>query len=697
MRSMFTWNLKLKAVAATAGILLLVLGFNTAVNIYSAAGKYREALISRATALAEGVKKDINKAVGFGLPLNALEGMGDKMRGLVEGDKDLSRAIIMDADGKALYASDPKLENSVLTDDASRNALGADGPLVHSYSDTAGEHFEKVIPLMSAEGKKIGVIRIALRAEVVDEQVRSLLLWSLMVGLISFVIATALVSIVVDRGISGPIRALSDTADRMASGDVSREVAIKGETEIAALGSAINAMSARLRDMLRRIAQTSASLADAMKIMSGSTQKMSQGARVQQEAAEQTAMTVNEMNASISGVAENSGAMSKAASDASSSATEMAASVEEVARNAGELASAVEETAASIEETLASIRQVSENTEALSSSAEQTSSAITEMSAAVREVELRAQDSAKLAEKVFAEASERGMAAAREAISGMDNIKQTVEATADVVNRLGKRSQEIGQILKVIDEVTDQTGLLALNAAILAAQAGEHGKGFAVVAEEIKDLAERTAASTKEISNLIVSVQEETAESVLAMARGLKAVEGGADLVRVTSDVFEQVADSSKQAVDMARAIEKTTAEQARGVAQITEASVSIADRIEQIAHAMQEQRKGSERIAKATERMRDLTLQVKTATAEQSAGSKQIAGAVESVRTQTGQVARSTAEQTQGARQIADAVSRIQKITEENVDVSIEMDMAVQALKEKAAALKTDLAKFTF
>jgi methyl-accepting chemotaxis protein len=289
------------------------------------------------------------------------------------------------------------------------------------------------------------------------------------------------------------------------------------------------------------------------------------------------------------------------------------------------------------------------------------------------------------------------MTAAAEAIRGMQNINEAVEATAAVVNRLGKRSQEIGQILKVIDEVTDQTSLLALNAAILAAQAGEHGKGFAVVAEEIKDLAERTAASTQEISGLIASVQEETAESVQAMGKGLKAVEAGVSLVNVTSDVLQQVTGSSQQSSEMARAIEKTTAEQAKGVSQITETSISVAGQVEQIAEALQEQRKGSERIAKAAERMRDITRQVKTATQEQTTGSRQIANAIESVTTQASQVARSTSEQSLGVQQISDAVNRIQKITQDTVDVSIEMDMAVQALKAKADALQSELDGFKF
>jgi methyl-accepting chemotaxis protein len=695
MKLFFDTNLKTRAVVATAGIILLVLGLNGIINSYAASSRYKEALMDKATALAEGVIKDINRALGFGLPLDALEGMGEKLRTLKEEDKDLSRAMVMDTTGKVLYSSSAAEENMVIGDQASRRALAADGPLIHAYSDAAGKHIEKVMPLASLDGKKLGVFRIALKSEAVNRQVWSLILWSLVVGVISSLAAVVLVYLFVGKVITGPIQSMAETAARIAAGDLSAAVAVSGKTEIATLGRAINILSGNLREILGRIRQTGAGLNEALQLMNSAAVKMSQGARVQQEATEQTAMTVTEMTASIRGVSENSEAMSRAAGEASSSAMEMATSVDEVAGSMETLSRSVEEAASSVEEMLASIRQVTENTESLAVSAEQATASITEMSASVKEVEQRAVESARLAEKVAAEASERGMAAAAEAIKGMDNIRKTVEASADVVNRLGKRSQEIGQILKVIDEVTDQTGLLALNAAILAAQAGEHGKGFAVVAEEIKELAERTAASTQEIAGLIAAVREETAQSVQAMARGLKAVETGSSLVTVTSDVLEQVAGTAKQAAGMARAIEKTTAEQARGVAQISEAAVSIAHQIEQIAAAMQEQRRGSERIVQAAEKMRTITRQVNAATQEQAQGSKQIAAAVESVTAQTAQVARSTSEQNQGARQINEAIERIQKITQENVDVSVELDIAIQALKEKAAALQAEMEKF--
>ncbi|HEY6011802.1 MAG TPA: methyl-accepting chemotaxis protein, partial [Nitrospirota bacterium] len=566
---------------------------------------------------------------------------------------------------------------------------------VQFYTNSAGGQYEQIIPLAGPDGRKIGVFRIALRESAVSRQVRGLLLSSVASGLFSFLLAMVLVYFFMDRRITRPIADLSKAAKRMASGDLTQDAEVRGEAEIAALCAAINTMSSNIRGMLQKIRATGDGLSEATQLMASAVIKMSQGARVQQEATEQTAMVVTEMTASNKGVAENAEQTSQAAVQASSAATEMASSIEEVARNAGALAAAVDDTASSIEQMIASIKQVSENTDALSVSAEQTSSSIAEMSASVKEVEQRAGESARLAEKASTDATEHGTASAAEAIKGMQNIKTAVEATAEVLNRLGNRSQEIGQILKVIDEVTDQTGLLALNAAILAAQAGEHGKGFAVVAEEIRDLAERTAASTQEIAALVAAVRKETAESLQAMARGLKAVETGVDLVSVTNDMLEQLAASSRQSVEMARSIEKTTAEQTRGVVQITETSGSIADQIDQIAGALQEQRKGSERIVQAAERMRDITRKVKTAMQEQSTGGKQIAGSVESVTRQAAQVARSTAEQNLAAKQIGDAIGKIQRITQDTVDVSIEMDMAVHVLKEKEEALQAELNAF--
>lgn len=690
-------SLKTRAVFMMAGVIFLALSFNTLVNAYSTSNRYKQVLLDKAAALAEGVVKDINKALGFGIPLNALDGMNEKLRMLMDEDKDLSRAMIMDLEGRVLYSGEAQEQNTVPGDEASRRAIAAPGVIIQTYSDGAGGHLEKVIPLTGPDGRKTGVFRIALRSEAVNRQVWSLLFWSLTVALVSAAVAVLLVSYFVTRMITGPIQSMAETASRMAAGSLAATLTVSGKAEIAVLGRAINTMSEKLREILGRIRRTGDGLSEALQLMSSAAGRMSQGARVQQEATEQTAMTVTEMTASIQSVSENAGEMSRAAGDASSSTLEMASSVEEVAQNTENLSHSVEETAASVEEMLASIRQVTENTEMLAVSAEETTASISELSASVKEVEQRAVESARLAEKVSEEASVRGLSAAAEAGKGMENIRMTVEATADVVNRLGKRSQEIGQILKVIDEVTDQTGLLALNAAILAAQAGEHGKGFAVVAEEIKELAERTAASTQEISNLIAAVQEETAQSVQSMSKGIKAVEAGSALVTVTSGVLQQVADTARQAAGMARAIEKTTGEQARGVSQISEAAVSIAHQIEQIAAAMQEQRRGSERIVQAAEKMRDITRHVSAATKEQARGGKQIAEAVESVTAQAGQVARSTSEQNQGAKQINDAVARIQKITQENVDVSIEMDIAVQMLKEKLADLQSELSKFTF
>ncbi len=153
------------------------------------------------------------------------------------------------------------------------------------------------------------------------------------------------------------------------------------------------------------------------------------------------------------------------------------------------------------------------------------------MDASIGQVETNANETARLSEQV-SEDAQSGVESLQKTLSGIDRIKETSRTAAGVIESLGKRISDIGNILNVIDDVAEQTNLLALNAAIIAAQAGEHGKGFAVVAEEIKDLAERTGASTKEIAELIRSIQEESRNAVAVMNQGVKNVEEGVQLGR---------------------------------------------------------------------------------------------------------------------------------------------------------------------
>src|SRR2546425_6082498 len=153
------------------------------------------------------------------------------------------------------------------------------------------------------------------------------------------------------------------------------------------------------------------------------------------------------------------------------------------------------------------------------------------MGKVIEQVERNAADSKAISELVAANA-EKGMRAVVVSMEGMDGIYGSVSQAKQVIESVGRKGQEIGLILNVIQEVTEQTNLLALNAAIIAAQAGEHGRGFAVVAEKIRQLAERTASSAKEIENLIGSFPSGTGRAGDAMHEGTRPGEGGSERSR---------------------------------------------------------------------------------------------------------------------------------------------------------------------
>ncbi|MDA8084940.1 MAG: methyl-accepting chemotaxis protein, partial [Nitrospiraceae bacterium] len=521
-------NLQKKALSIVAGILFIILAINTAVLTYISSSKYETAILSKTSAIGESMQGELTKVLALGIPIDSLEGVSEKMKELVSRNKAIGYAMVIDTTGKTLYHNEPEKVGKELRDKATMNAATADKELVQ----TLDSFYDLSFPLLNAENKVVGALRVGVHMKAIKTQLYQLLLWSLAVSTLCFLLSLGLVHISIKKFITQPILTMEKAADRMAAGDLTYVVQVSGKDELASLGRAINRMSMNLKDMLSKVGGVTGSISSVTSNIGTLSQNVIASVDVQKKALEDTAATVEEMDGSIKNVALGAGSLSELANDTSSSIMQMSASIERVAENTNIFSETAHDTASSIEEMISTIKQIAESIDTLSESSEAIASSIDEVNATTRDIERRAGDSVGLAETVMVKASDRGMQAASAAIQGIENIKSSVVALSDVINMLGKRTDDIGKILTVIDDVADQTNLLALNAAILASKAGEHGKGFTIVADEIKNLAERASVSTNEIATLIRSVQDVTKSSIRMASDGIQSVERGLLLVK---------------------------------------------------------------------------------------------------------------------------------------------------------------------
>ena len=339
------------------------------------------------------------------------------------------------------------------------------------------------------------------------------------------------------------------------------------------------------------------------------------------------------------------------------------------------------ETVSSIEEMTYSIKEVAKNVDALSLTAEETSSSMNEMDVSIDQVQSNANETAKLSEEVASDA-ERGAESILKTIGEIYRIKESSQEAVAVISNLGSRIEAIGQILSVIDDVAEQTNLLALNAAIIAAQAGEHGKGFAVVADEIKDLAERAGSSTKEIAELIKTIQAESKNAVAAVERGAHNVDRGVEVSNEAERALKKILESSQKSTTMVRAIARATVEQAKGSKQVTDAIGRIAETVQQIAAATAQQARGSELIVKSAEKMRLITQHVERSSQEQARGGRQITSAIEQISNMVNQLNVAHRGQTRGNEQLLAFVDRLDEVVRAHEQTSRQVQAALDRFR---------------
>ncbi|HXI11716.1 MAG TPA: ABC transporter substrate-binding protein [Thermoanaerobaculia bacterium] len=483
--------------------------------------------------------------------------------------------------------------------------------------------------------------------------------------------------------------------DRITAGELDQQAR---EIEQAAgspqLALSIRALVLKLERTILRFSRLAADVAAVSEQISRRSRVLGQSASNQLTSAESTSRSVLKIDRSINDVQQSMEELSGSAEETSTSILEMSASIEEVGRISQTLGEFVEQTASGIEEMIASINQVASNMESFSSFAIETASAMVEMDATTDEIRRSAQHSSDLAMDVATSANE-GRDAVIGTVDGMSKIQQSVEEAKETLTLLGGRSEEIGEIVRVIDEIARQTNLLALNAAIIAAQAGDRGKGFGVVADEIRDLSERTSHSTEEIRTLIRNVQRGVQRAIEQMNSSSERVSEGVSLTARAEEVLGRILDLTERSTGSISEIARATEEQSRGSKSATSAIEAVTRMVQQTASATQQQSQTSRTIGQQASLVRDYTKHLKRAMDEQQSGSQAIAKAMESIMSSVSAVLEATSVLASESSVIVDAVEVNQVAAREGNFAVAELNQMSSVLRQETSLFTRELGRF--
>jgi methyl-accepting chemotaxis protein len=313
-----------------------------------------------------------------------------------------------------------------------------------------------------------------------------------------------------------------------------------------------------------------------------------------------------------------------AALQVAGAANEVAGASDESAKISLQTSSAIDEVTSTMHEMSVNVQNMVKSTQVQASSVSDTSASIDEMVASIQ----RVADTAKVLLDISNRSREEvqnGIGTMEKVTDGLNKINTTTRSSGQIIDVLGQRANDIGKIIEVIDDLAEQTNLQALNAAIEAARAGEHGLGFAVVADEVRKLAEKSAQSTKEISELIESIQKEARKAVENMDQSTGIVKEGLSLGQDLNGALRKISNVVTEVYKLAQEIGAATNEQSHGSSQIARATTRLNEITLENNSAVEEQAAGAQAVVRAMERMRELVQQTTSSSTQLAASAEQM------------------------------------------------------------------------
>ncbi|HEX2987679.1 MAG TPA: methyl-accepting chemotaxis protein [Chloroflexota bacterium] len=403
------------------------------------------------------------------------------------------------------------------------------------------------------------------------------------------------------------IRSMAGHAQSIANGDLTEEIHPNSEKD--ELGVAFRDMTAGLREMIGQVASSSTALAEA------------------------------------------SHQLSSASTQAGAATQQIATTIQQVASGNQETSASVQETTASVEQLARAIDQIARGAEDQSQSIQKVSSSVAQLGGSITQVASLSREVSSSTEQSRTAATAGGESI-KKTIRGMASIKESTGTVGVKIQDLQGYSEQIGAIVEAIDDIAEQTNLLALNAAIEAARAGEHGRGFAVVADEVRKLAERSGQETKQIAGLIAQVQKGTREAVEASGQGHDAVEQGLKLA-------EEAGDALKDILSGAEAVATQVGQISVAVQQMESASQEVVGLMDSVSAVVEESTAATEEMAASSQQVNGAIEKVAAVSEETSASAEEVSASTEEMRSQVEEMVAQSEELSRMAEELQAAVSR--------------------------------------